>query len=137
MNSKFCSVTHQLSNSMLFITICFGLLGATRLSYVTITGGVPCPSIMGFPACYIIFLAYASMLLAILQKKRSWSRPVFASGLAVAISFALPASLMEVFREGTCPSSASGIPLCYLSLALCVLIGATWVTSRKTESTRD
>lgn len=131
------SVTHHLAKSILFIAICFGLLGATRLSYVTITGGVPCPGVMGFPACYIIFLAYASMLLAFLQKKRSWSRPVFASGLAVAIGFALPASLIEVFREGTCPSSASGIPLCYLSLALCLLIGATWVTLRKTESARD
>jgi hypothetical protein len=137
MNSKVYSVTHQLANSILFVTICFGLLGAARLSYVTITGGVPCPSIMGIPACYVVFLAYASMLFAFLQKKRPWSRPVFVSGLAVATGFALPASLLEVFREGTCPSSASGIPLCYLSLALCLLIGATWLTSRKTESTRD
>ncbi len=131
------SVAHLLAKFILFIAICFGLLGAARLSYVTITGGVPCPGVMGFPACYIIFLAYAAMLLAFLQRKRSWSRPVFASGLAVAIGFALPASLIEVFREGTCPNSANGIPLCYLSLALCLLIGATWVTSRKTESTRD
>ena len=137
MNRNVQSVAHHLANAILFIVICLGLLGATRLSYVTVTGGVACPGVMGFPACYIIFLAYASMLLAFLQKKRSWSRSVFATGLAVATGFALSASLIEVFREGTCPSSANGIPLCYLSLALCLLIGATWATSIKTVSTRD
>lgn len=113
-------------NTLLFAFICIGLYGAINLSYITVTGGASCPTVFGLPACYIVALAYGLMLLAFFRKIHSWSSYMFISGLGIAVSFALPASLIELFRAGTCPSSSSGLPLCYLSLALCLLIMITW-----------
>ncbi len=118
------------TNFFLGLAITIGLYGVVKISYATLSGGEQCPSLLRVPACYIIALAYAAMLLAFFARKKSWSSWLFRAGLLTAFGFALVGSVTELLSGNACPITASGLPLCYVSLALCVSIGAAWAGTK-------
>ncbi len=47
-------------------------------------------------------------------------------GFGFVSLLAIAASVMELFQPGTCPTMAGGIPMCFASLALCVVTWVLW-----------
>ena len=82
-----------------------------------------CPSLGPIPACYLVLTGFGLALIGHL-----WNlRKLFLGGLGFPSALALFASIGEVFGFVECPKSASGIPMCYLSLALCALCWVLWI----------
>lgn len=115
----------------LWIFLVIGLLGALKISYANFTGQA-CPKMWIVPICYLVFLAYALMLGSVIVRHNGCKHYFFAIGWSIAFVFALLGSAAEwLGGGGVCPSSSSGgvrgasaggIPMCYISLALTVII---------------
>lgn len=113
-----------------------GLVGALRLSYANFTG-VVCPHVFFIPVCYAVAAGYALMLLALVIPQINCKHYFFVIGWGTAFVVALAGSLGEYFTGGgVCPTSgggrlggasASGLPLCYLSLAMLLVILALFL----------
>ena len=89
--------------------------------------------LLHIPVCYIVTVAYLLIFFALIVKIDKIKLHLFCSGWGLAFIIALLASLAEYFgRGGVCPVSGgaslregeltSGIPLCYISLLLLVVI---------------
>ena len=108
-----------------------GLYGALNVSYTTLTGGTPCPSISGVYICYVVLAGYLMMIIA--QLLKPYKRTVFYLGWFIVFGIALLGTILEVSQGNTCPVSSSGLPLCYVSLLFSSVIGFLfWVSSRQT-----
>ena len=104
-----------------FITL--GLYGAASVSYTTITGTAPCPSVGFVPACFVVFIGYLLMLIAsiaILQQRQL--NRLFFIGWTPVFLLAFIGSLFELSNGATCPKSNSGLPLCYVSLSFALVV---------------
>lgn len=111
-----------------------GLYGALSVSYTTITGTSPCPSIAGIPACFIVLAGYSLMLLATFitqTKKSTW---FFFTGWAPVFLLAFVGSIFEIGNGDTCPKSSSGLALCYVSLTFAIAVIVLYFTIRKLKN---
>lgn len=105
--------------------ILFGLYGAATLSFATARGINPCPEVWITRACYVVFAAYLAMGAAQFIGRRRLSRILFWGGWLIAFGFAAFGSSGEIIQGDVCPIVQTGgliIPMCYISLALCVAI---------------
>ena len=69
-------------------------------------------------------------LLLATRSNYSWAAFVFYAGLGVAGGLALLGSALELIKGNVCPLAGS-IPMCYISLAMSILIGGLfWGTAR-------
>ncbi len=104
--------------------VAIGLFGVAKVSYLEIIGAANCPHIAGMPICYIVTIGYSLMMLALLLSimKDRISQPVFLSGWGITFLIALMGTSLEVANGDICPRGFGGIPLCYISLAFCLLI---------------
>lgn len=123
-------------NNKLLITIplwglvIFGLVSITKVSIDNLSGNA-CPDLFSIPICYIVNIGYALMLGSLIINNNKCKHHFFGAGWGIAFVIALFASLAEFFSGGgVCPSSSGGlrgsdtssIPLCYISLAILVVI---------------
>ena len=119
-------VIRRFSLILLWLLIAAGFYSALSLSYTTFSGTLPCPDVGGVPVCYVVTIGYAAMLLRLigwyLFKIDKHSHRLFFSGWLIVFLIAAAATVMEIFKGSVCPSSNSGFPLCYLSLAYSVVI---------------
>ena len=111
----------------LIVMVLFGLWGAGRLSYDQYTTGKACP-ILGktVPACYVAFAGYGLIGLGVvlsLALGSSTGRYVFWTGTAIAGGLAAFATVLELIKGDVCPVAFGSVPMCYISLAMNVLIG--------------
>lgn len=97
------------------------LSGIVPISLAHWQTGNACPDLGPIPACYVVSVCYAAMgIVAIL-----WNRPLswlFFAGVAPVILLALVGSLLELTGHPTCPRSDAGLPLCYMSLFVGVMM---------------
>ena len=114
----------SISNLVLYLLVAMGLYGAMALSYSTIFGVTPCPSLVKIPVCFVVATGYLAMAFGlVLEKTRSkLSTKVFLSGWTVVFSIAIIGTLMEVLTANTCPINKLEIPLCFVSLVVTLLI---------------
>jgi len=100
---------------VLFAFAMYILSGIVPISIEQYRVGEACPLIGFIPACYIVSLSYLAMGIAILlcNKKLVW---LFLAGAIPVIALALGGTSLELLGYPTCPRSANGLPLCYLSL---------------------
>jgi len=112
------------SNLALYLLVAVGLYGAMALSYSTIIGVAPCPSLVKIPVCFVVATGYLAMAFGlVLEKTRlKLSTKVFLSGWTVVFSIAIIGTLMEVLTANTCPVNKLEIPLCFVSLIVTLLI---------------
>ena len=113
-----------------------GFWGALSISYDNLNS-TSCPHVFLVPVCYVVAAAYASMLAALAIPQIHCKHYFFVAGWAVAFIIAVAGSLGELFAGGgVCPtsgggrmgsSSAGGIPMCYLSLAMLLVILALFI----------
>ena len=115
---------------LLFALVIFGFVSVAQVS-VSNMNGLACPSLFSLPICYIVTAAYGLMLASLIINHSGCKHHFFCIGWCVAFVIALFASLAEMFGTGgVCPSSTgglraastSGVPLCYISLAILVCI---------------
>ena len=114
-----------------FVTI--GLVGVVKVSYLDITGAASCPSMKGIPICYIVTIGYGLMFLALLFSKADISKSMFLGGWVTTFLVALAGTALEIINGHTCPIGFGWLPLCYASLALCLVILALFKWVRKPQ----
>ena len=132
---------NMIARIALIAMILLGLWGAGRLSLEQYRTGEACPILGNFiPACYIAFGGF--ILIAIgaalsfipvgadsVSSVSTLGRYVFWGGVTVAGGLAAMASVMELIKGDVCPVGFGSIPLCYLSLAFCIMIAIAYVIS--------
>jgi len=115
----------------LWALVIFGLISVTKLSFENFAG-VACPYVGPVPVCYIVTFAYAMMLGSLVINHNGCKHYFFCMGWGLAFIIAAFASVAELFGGGgVCPStssggirggSAGGVPLCYISLGILIVI---------------
>lgn len=121
----------KLVDTALWILLAIGFLGALRVSYANFTGQV-CPQIGIVPICYVVLIGYALMILSLIVKNDGCMHYFFCVGWGSVFVIALVGSGAELLGGGgVCPTTSGGsirgassgtIPMCYISLALALLI---------------
>ena len=103
-----------------------GLYEAVSVSYLTVTGIAPCPTVVNVPACFIVTAGYFIMLITALFRHQlisKWNTKwLFIVGWAPVVLLALVGSALEFIQGDVCPKSDTGIPLCYISLSFAVSV---------------
>ena len=115
----------------LWVLLGIGFLGALNVSYANFTGKA-CPQIGIVPICYVVLIAYAAMIIAIVVPNNRCKHYFFCAGWGTAFVIALIGSASEILGGGgICPTTGGGgvrgasngsIPMCYVSLALTIAI---------------
>lgn len=104
----------------------FGVWSAAEISYAHFFQQEECPAIGPIPACYIVLAGYLAML------GGGWrsSRAVFVIGWVPVFLLAAAGVFAEVVSESAiCPRTASGLPKCFVSLGVAMLLGLLgWIT---------
>ena len=80
-----------------------------------------CPQIIDIPACYPVLVAYILVFVSLFIEKRSARYIIFYLGTLAGLSVAVWFSMGYILNTRACPV-LFGIPLCYVSLILFVLI---------------
>lgn len=102
-----------------------GIWGVGGISFSHWTGEASCPMIGSLPACYIILFAYGLILLSVLFTFEK-TLTVFLIGWIPVIILALIGIGGEITSTLACPPSEIGIPKCYFSALLSIVIGCLY-----------
>lgn len=127
-------------NSLKFILwglLGVGLYGALSVSYTTITGTSPCPSIVGVPACFVVLLGYSMMLVATIINRQKNVRWLFVAGWLPVFLLAFVGTLFEIGNGNTCPKSSTGLALCYVSLSFAVAVALLYFFILKLQKIKN
>ena len=111
---------------ILAVLLAAAVFAALQLSLKEWKTAGSCPSIGPVPACYLVLVGFACALAGHLTGRRCWGRVFFLIGLGFPTLLAIFASIGEARGFLECPKTASGIPMCYLSLGLCVVSWIVW-----------
>jgi len=107
-----------------------GVLGVGRISIIHWTGEASCPMISSLPACYLILIAYSLIVLSMYPRLKK-AVGVFLIGWTPVITLALTGVVGELTDILQCPHLENGIPQCYISATLALIIGLlAWVLFR-------
>ncbi len=98
-----------------------GLFGVLPVSLAEFSNGGACPHLGVLPACHLVALAYAVVLLTVLHY-RLWNPWVFLFAWLPIFALAATGSGLELMGYGTCPKTESGLPKCFFSLGLAVAL---------------
>ena len=104
---------------MLFVTY-----GAGSLSLNDWKNKNVCPKIAGIPACYIVFVCFVIASISHIINT-SFTVQLFFISIGIPGLIALLGSITELTGRTICPKTASGIPMCYISLGFCVVLAIT------------
>jgi len=99
--------------------LAFAVWGAANLSHTDWVQKDVCPKVLGIPACYIVvsvFLIASVMHLANVKV----ANYLYFAVLMIPLYLALKGTITELSGTVICPRTSGGIPMCYLSLGLCV-----------------
>lgn len=107
--------TSLIFSLLIWAVLLFGLYGAGQLSWNNFQDpeGI-CPKLLSIPACYIIllFLLTAGVSHLLDYNPTYWLATGLAAGIAVA------GTVGELTGTSSCPQTASGTPMCFISLAM-------------------
>lgn len=107
---------------VLLTLVSFGLWSALTVSYKTITGIAPCPSILNYPVCYAVSLGYCLMFIGQIGGLKQVYNKLFFGGWGLVIVIACIGVGLELMSGDVCPKTSAGIPLCYVSFMFCIVI---------------
>lgn len=124
----------MIARIVLYLLVGFGTFSSGRLAWREWSTGEACPAVGSVPACYVAFGGYLLMTLALFGvgggMKLPWLGKAFYTGLGIAGGLALVGSVLELVKGNICPRVGS-IPMCYISLAMSLLIGFLFYQSTK------
>ena len=98
-----------------------GFVGVSKISYEHFHGN-SCPMLGMIPACYVIFVGYAMIIISMIPKINR-AGLIFIIGWTPVIVLALMGTVGEWTHTVQCPRTASGNPACYFSAGYSTLIG--------------
>lgn len=101
--------------------VIFAILGAGSLSFDDWTHQNTCPTLIGIPACYIVFSFFLMAGISHFVNTVK-SNKLFFLLMAVPGLLALVGTVTELTGTGICPRNDSGIPMCFISLGICVIL---------------
>lgn len=101
------------------LILLIAIYGAGNLSLNDYKQIITCPKFLGIPVCYFVLLFF---VLATVNHfiKGNIAILFFYLWIAIPGILALFASIKEIKIPHTCPYTTSGIPMCYLSLLICI-----------------
>jgi hypothetical protein len=108
--------------TVIILLASIGVLGVGRISIIHWTGEASCPRIGPLPACYIILIGYSLIVLSMYPRLQQ-AFLLFLVGWVPVILLALTGVVGELTDILQCPHLENGIPQCYLSAALALIIG--------------
>ena len=117
------------TRAVLVLLIGSGFWGSLSVSYVNFTGEQACPDLAGLAICYVVAIAYGSMLASLFLRHRL-HYTIFPGAWGITFLIALLGSGRELAQGDVCPVSALQLPLCYVSLALCLAIMGIYLVAR-------
>lgn len=94
-----------------------GLIGVAPVSIAELGSGGACPQLGPLPACHLVALAYAAILISVLHPQH-WVPVLFLAGWLPVFGFAAVGTMLELAGHETCPRTGGGWPKCYFSFAL-------------------
>lgn len=106
----------------IFLLASIGALGVGRISVIHWTGEASCPMISSLPACYIILIAYSLIVLSMYPRLQR-APIVFLVGWVPVTTLALSGVVGELTGLLQCPHLENGIPQCFISAILALIIG--------------
>ncbi len=109
----------------------YGAYAAFGISQVHLAGVEPCPTIGPVPACYIVFAGYVAMLSAMIRSTK-W---LFLIGWLPVFLLAASGVMAEIISDvPVCPQTDGGIPKCYFSFGISLILGLLgWMALRSKE----
>jgi len=113
----------------------FALLNAFSLSAKEWSTTGACPSISGVPACYVVAVAYLLIFISTLSNKRLLYKRLFVIGAGIVFGLAVAGSVMQITGLGECPKTANGFPMCYVSLAISLLLIVFFIARERVRTT--
>jgi hypothetical protein len=114
----------------LIIIICgLVLISLAPVIIANFHGTQPCPALGLVPACYVVGFCYVLIALSAIRL----SNALFWIGLGPVFGLAFLGSTLELSGVPTCPQSSSGIPMCYISLAIVTLLLALFIFAKRLE----
>jgi len=116
---------------VLCVVLLVAILEAFKLSLANFHGKNECPKLLGIPACYLVLLSFVLMLLAQLASSFFSGATYYFAFLAFPLLLALIGTLTELSGKVICPRTAGGTPMCYLSLAICLLLLCLKIAEQK------
>ena len=123
MKERFC-------RAAIIILASIGILGVGRISINHWTGEASCPMIGPLPACYIILIGYSLIVLSVYPGLQQTSL-LFLIGWVPVITLALIGVVGELTDIIQCPQLENGLPQCYLSAVLALILGLiAWLLFR-------
>jgi hypothetical protein len=124
---KWALITARLVVAVLSI---IGLIGVLPIAYQQITAVNDCPALGPVPACYIVLTGYVLIGVSILFGAR-WRTLIFSIGWVPVFGLALTGTSLELLGQNACPKTSSGIPACFLSLAILTVIVLAFIVQRE------
>lgn len=106
----------------------YGAYAAFGISQVHLASVKPCPVIGPLPACYVVLAGYIAMLLAVIRPTK-W---LFLTGWLPVFLLAASGVTGEIVSDvPVCPQTDGGIPKCYFSFGISLILGfAGWIALR-------
>lgn len=106
---------------VLAILALIGIFSGGNLSLTHFHTGDTCPELGPIPACYLVFLAYVGVFVSALVTQHL-ARRIFLIGWAPIFGLAFIGALLHTFVQETCPVDGNGVPQCYYSLGLSIIL---------------
>ena len=119
-----------LFRALLIAAASLGAYQGGALSLEHLHTGEACPLLGPIPACMLVFAGYAAITISALLP-RGWFTKLFYLGWTPVFGLALVGAVLHTFVGDTCPVSENGVPQCYMSLGLAVLMFVLAVLAQK------
>ena len=104
---------------LITIILLFVIAGTVNLVIHEFNARNICPKILSIPACYIVLgLFIFGLFTHLFQNKLS--SLIFYISIGIITLMAITGTYGEISGNGRCPKFASGIPMCYFSLGICL-----------------
>lgn len=103
------------------VILSIALYGTFRLVQQEYMLGDQCPKILSIPACYIVLVCFGSALIGHITN-RNIGDIIFRIAMVIVTLIAMYGTIGEVFGFAECPKSSLFIPMCYISLSICISV---------------
>jgi len=112
------------------VLILFVTYSSGNLSWADWHDKAECPKILTVPACYIVFFCFCMAAISHILNTPKMQITYFVF-VGIPFFIALIGSITELAGVTVCPKTASGIPMCYISLGFCIALLVTKYLSLK------
>jgi len=123
---------NKLYRLLLVLVSGFGALAGLSLTVSHIQTGEVCPHLGPVPACYLVLVAYAMILVSAFTLQKPIGTRLFFIGWITVFGLAASGVVMELAVGETCPAGPAGIPQCFISFSMALACLVFFVMAKRT-----